>query len=445
MADRDAERVRRAARIRRAEQNVEAAAERSIGELLDLAAEQLRSGNYDPAVLDARHPAWSATLEEYLLPAVTEAYIAGLAQEAEAGTIDATAYVSRHLDEVRNRLVRVADTTFDVIRSELRVGYLQGEDIPTLSKRVDAVLSAGETWRNRARVVARTEVIGANNAGARDAARIHAGILGADTAVVVKEWLATSDERTRETHAAADGQQVVGIDTPFLVGGYALTQPGDPSGPAREVIQCRCTTLYLYPGDPGYPEELAAQAAPQPPADGGAVDVTTLSDADLEAEMIELGAMGDYDSPRAVALAAELDRRDAVNLDVLPETPEPIIDATWVDESLGVRDLTVSRVGRPDLTPSQRKSASRERERADYECYIDSQWIRAENDLNGVLLTPRARFEGIDARDLFTRRLRSLKHASPELQEWFAANGRLSFDEWRGRRSKTRGYESEYG
>lgn len=59
-----------------------------------------------------------------------------------------------------------------------------------------------------------------------------------------KEWLATMDNRTRDDHAEANGQ-VVGVDEPFLVGGYEMMFPGDDSGgaDASEIVNCRCTVL----------------------------------------------------------------------------------------------------------------------------------------------------------------------------------------------------------
>jgi len=32
----------------------------------------------------------------------------------------------------------------------------------------------------------------------------------------------------------------VGMNEPFLVGGASLMYPGDPNGPASEIINCRC-------------------------------------------------------------------------------------------------------------------------------------------------------------------------------------------------------------
>lgn len=434
---RDATRIGRAARVAEGERAVEAAAQRSLDDLTALAGRMLREGNYDPAVLDARHPEWSESLERELMPPITEAYLAGLATEAAAGTFDASPYVARHLDTVRNRLVGVADGVFDSVRRELSHGWAQGEDIPTLAGRVDGLLTDGNRWRNRARTIARTEVIGAANAGGRDAAVNVAGILGHTPDQVVKEWLATGGPRTRDTHIDAGGQTVLGLEVAFDVGGAALQYPGDPAGPPEEVINCRCTTLYHYPGDPDYPPEYAAALTPPTPRPVG-----DLPDVDLEDEMVALATAGDYTSARALELAAELDRRDAVNLDALPATPDPIAEQVFVDQAL-TRDLTQSRVS---ATRKRGKSESRELERADYEAFIDSHLIRAEADTNGNMLNKRAQRDGVDVRDLFTRRKRSLPaYATEELQRWFADNGRLSFDEWRGRRAKSQGWESEFG
>ena len=55
--------------------------------------------------------------------------------------------------------------------------------------------------------------------------------------VTMKEWLTTLDSAARESHIEIDGE-VVGIDGQFSNG---LSYPGDPSGPAEEVVNCRCS------------------------------------------------------------------------------------------------------------------------------------------------------------------------------------------------------------
>lgn len=90
--------------------------------------------------------------------------------------------------------------------------------------------------RMRAERIARTEIVSASNRGA---------IVSAESTGLTlnKTWLATRDQRTRPDHAEADGQ-TVGLSESFVVGGNAMNQPGDPSAPAAEVINCRCTLTF---------------------------------------------------------------------------------------------------------------------------------------------------------------------------------------------------------
>jgi len=58
---------------------------------------------------------------------------------------------------------------------------------------------------------------------------------------MMKEWVASFDDRTRSTHAEAGASDPVPQNEPFMVGGALMMYPGDPSGPASEVINCRCS------------------------------------------------------------------------------------------------------------------------------------------------------------------------------------------------------------
>ena len=87
---------------------------------------------------------------------------------------------------------------------------------------------------HRRELIARTETMRASNAGAQALYR--------NWGVRRKEWLATEDNRTRDSHREANGQ-VVGIDEPFIVGGAEMMQPGDSNAPLSETVQCRCTVF----------------------------------------------------------------------------------------------------------------------------------------------------------------------------------------------------------
>lgn len=217
--------------------------------LVQTARRVLRSDR--PPDLDAvwaRVPAWHEAVDLVVQGEIRKAV--GAAYEALLGKDypwTQRRFVVVYLAEVRNRLVRLPNEVFDLMAGQVSQGVNLGEGIPKLAARVDNVLSttASERWPNRATVVARTESIGARNAGRFDAFRAVAEEADEE---LEKMWLATSDSRTRPTHRLADGQRAP-LDGKFTVGGFGLAFPGDPTGPAQEVIQCRCTMLLVEPGE----------------------------------------------------------------------------------------------------------------------------------------------------------------------------------------------------
>jgi uncharacterized protein with gpF-like domain len=163
---------------------------------------------------------------------------------------DALARVREHLAGAQNRLARVPDTVYANVRGATMKATTEGWSIDELADRVDAILAeaGAERWRNRARVIARTEAIGAYNAGTYSGFLSYAKQLGGEWE---KVWLATHDHRTRFTHAretGADGQRV-GLHEMFKVGDALMPYPGWPGGPPEEVIQCRCSILLAREGE----------------------------------------------------------------------------------------------------------------------------------------------------------------------------------------------------
>lgn len=152
------------------------------------------------------------------------------------------------LNEVGNRLSNVPNEVYALIVREIETGVAQGDGIPAMADRVRAVLTTAgsDYWKNRAVTVARTETMAAVNAGAYAGALRDAAERG-DPAPF-KVWLATEDTRTRPTHHEADRQRTL-LSEPFRVGGAQLLYPGDPRGPAQEVINCRCTFLPVTLGE----------------------------------------------------------------------------------------------------------------------------------------------------------------------------------------------------
>lgn len=129
--------------------------------------------------------------------------------------------------------VDVNETTKNKLKLSLAEGLLLGEGIPDLAKRVDDVMDG--RILSSAETIARTETLSSSNAGT---------LFGYEQTGIIqkKEWLATMDGKTRDAHMTADGQ-TVGIDESFKVDGEGLQYPGDPSGSASNIINCRCTLL----------------------------------------------------------------------------------------------------------------------------------------------------------------------------------------------------------
>lgn len=188
----------------------------------------------DAAVKSGLAPAWLKSMKQGF----------ELAQEVLGGTIDFSLYDPKFNAWVDQaglmKAKEINDTTRTALREKLAAevseGVQSGESMSKIAARIREATDGvyDNMSKNRAKVIARTETMSSVNTGEFEVYR--------GEGVTKKEWLATQDDRTRDEHAAADGQ-IVGIDEPFTVGGEALQYPGDPTGSAGEVIQCRCTVL----------------------------------------------------------------------------------------------------------------------------------------------------------------------------------------------------------
>lgn len=202
----------------------------------------------DPIAVFSQQPAWSEAVNRIVSGTITDtigtAYTTMLGEDYR---FESRPMVVDHLAQVTNRMVRTPDSVFDLVASEVAKGAELGESIPDIASRIDDVLDTTHTdrWPNRATVVARTETMGALNAGRTDA---FAAVVEETGDEFEQVWLSTIDRRTRATHRVADGQRVP-IGQPFIVGGVPLRYPGDPLGPGKEVIQCRCSSLLVEPGE----------------------------------------------------------------------------------------------------------------------------------------------------------------------------------------------------
>lgn len=131
------------------------------------------------------------------------------------------------------------------INKAITQGIIQGESLDKISKRVASSLATKNS--NTMKTFARTAMTGAQNAG-RNQSLMNAKSKGIS---VVKQWMATLDGRTRDSHRHMDGETIkVGDKWHPQKFSNGCRFPGDPEGPPHEVYNCRCTMV----GDvQGYP------------------------------------------------------------------------------------------------------------------------------------------------------------------------------------------------
>lgn len=112
----------------------------------------------------------------------------------------------------------------------------------------DAITEVGESLESkgifksitaRAGSIVRTEVLRIQSISAQARMAANADIVGRAGYQLTKVWGATDDERTREDHANADGQERA-VNEDFEVGGEAASYPRDPRLSARQSVNCRC-------------------------------------------------------------------------------------------------------------------------------------------------------------------------------------------------------------
>ena len=141
---------------------------------------------------------------------------------SETWTRQIQEYFNLHLLE---SVDSINETTKNHILVVLNQGTKEGWSTERMVREINSKVYIG----NRTERIVRTESVRAANFGVT---------LGADSYdyETVKEWNSVNDNRTRHSHRNVDGQTREHGET-FSNG---LQFPGDPEGPASEVVNCRC-------------------------------------------------------------------------------------------------------------------------------------------------------------------------------------------------------------
>jgi sugar-specific transcriptional regulator TrmB len=143
-------------------------------------------------------------------------------------------------------LETIGEGVADTLERRFEEGLPRDEIADIMREELDNELGEAAAQRH-----ARTLVQGASERGNHSAIR--------DSSAIAERWVATADSRTRDTHAAADGQ-IVPVETTFRVGGAELMHPGDPGGPISEIVNCRCFTQPVFESDLSADERAAIRS-----------------------------------------------------------------------------------------------------------------------------------------------------------------------------------------
>ena len=193
-------------------------------------------------ILDKMHGDNYATIDKYLNGCYETGYIGVMYDIAGQGVplvipVDQAAAVKAVLTDskVSNGLYAALGVNVKKLKKsiaqEISRGIASSLPYSDIARNISSVSKAP---LSRAKTIARTEGHRIQQTSARDA-QYAAKKRGAD---VLKQWDAALDGRTRDSHARVDGE-IRELDEKFSNG---LMFPGDPSGGAAEVVNCRCTS-----------------------------------------------------------------------------------------------------------------------------------------------------------------------------------------------------------
>ena len=138
---------------------------------------------------------------------------------------------------VTNVLTDINETSKKLIVRLVSGGLKAGLGTIEIAKKIEDVI--GSVFRNRAKLIARTEMVKATNVAAMQSSRT-------SDFMYEKKWIPASDDRTRMDHLAMLDSDWIPFDQNFIVGGFDMAQPGDSSqgAGADQICNCRCKVVF---------------------------------------------------------------------------------------------------------------------------------------------------------------------------------------------------------
>jgi hypothetical protein len=137
------------------------------------------------------------------------------------------------------RITQINQTTINIVRNIIDKGLKDGKSDIEIAKDLNEVKQISTLTRSKR--IARTEIHSVTNSGIQN-------VVKQTNLAQSKEWVAALDERVRTEHGdsypfGANGEEVDFNDT-YNGTGEPLRFPGDPSGSAWNIINCRCVEIY---------------------------------------------------------------------------------------------------------------------------------------------------------------------------------------------------------
>lgn len=197
-------------------------------------------------IMDDMATEWKSMVEEEVHSSTRVGW--SLLNEEVAGALSFSVGNQKALEFARRvagaKVVGITNVTKLGVRDVISEGDAEGLTIDEMSRNL--VTLYDDFKGARASNIARTETANAMNWGKHANARESGRRLGMK---IVRSWVATLDDRTREDHFRADESndsrnRDIPMDELYTVGGISMFHPGDPGAPAAQVINCRCTETY---------------------------------------------------------------------------------------------------------------------------------------------------------------------------------------------------------
>lgn len=149
--------------------------------------------------------------------------------------------MTKFADEVgAAKVVNISETNRNILRQIVTAATESGWGAQETVKHMVTFFKGGLSSA-RALMIARTEIMNASSY----ASDVTGGQIEKAGIKLKKKWLPTARGKFRPTHLAMGSKPPILFADLFQVGGTLMKHPHDPSAPASEVINCRCSIQYI--------------------------------------------------------------------------------------------------------------------------------------------------------------------------------------------------------